>query len=104
MLFLFGRSYATNCLLLMSHREKLSSCSLLSTNRHACCSQGKDKPTFSPWKDSGDVVVVKNARHVDFTGRKWEQKVYRWHTGCGYPSRHLFIYSSACSTPFMQHR
>ena len=44
--------------------------------------QGKDKPTFSPWKDSGDVVVVKNARHVDFTGRKWEQKVYRWHTGC----------------------
>lgn len=45
--------------------------------------QGKDKPTFSPWKDSGDVVVVKNARHVDFTGRKWEQKVYRWHTGCG---------------------
>ena len=45
--------------------------------------QGKDKPTFSPWKDSGDVVVVKNARHVDFTGRKWEQKVYQWHTGCG---------------------
>ncbi|KAK9837291.1 hypothetical protein WJX81_003791 [Elliptochloris bilobata] len=43
--------------------------------------QGKDKPTFSPWKDTGDVVVVKNARHVEFTGRKWEQKVYRWHSG-----------------------
>ena len=51
----------------------------------ALCSgarQGKDKPTFSPWKDMGDVVVVKNARHVEFTGRKWDQKVYRWHTGC----------------------
>ena len=34
----------------------------------------------------GDVVVVTNARHVDFTGKKWDQKVYRWHTGCGYAS------------------
>jgi ribosomal protein L13 len=55
----------------------------------ALCSgarQGKDKPTFSPWKDMGDVVVVKNARHVEFTGRKWDQKVYRWHTGCALAS------------------
>ena len=43
--------------------------------------QGKDKPTYTPNKEEGDVVLVTNARHVEFTGRKWEHKVYRWHTG-----------------------
>lgn len=43
--------------------------------------QGKDKPTFCPNKDDGDVVVVVNAAEVEFTGRKWDQKLYRWHTG-----------------------
>ena len=45
------------------------------------CSQGKDKPTYQPERDEGDIVVVKNARHVEFTGKKWDQKLYRWHTG-----------------------
>ena len=45
--------------------------------------QGKDKPTYTPHLDEGDVVIVKNARHVEFTGKKWDQKLYRWHTGCG---------------------
>ena len=44
-------------------------------------SQGKDKPTYQPERDNGDIVVVKNARHVEFTGKKWDQKLYRWHTG-----------------------
>jgi len=43
--------------------------------------QGKDKPTYTPNKEEGDVVLVTNARHVEFTGKKWDQKVYRWHTG-----------------------
>jgi large subunit ribosomal protein L13 len=43
--------------------------------------QGKDKPSYAPHKDEGDIIVVKNARHVDFTGKKWDQKLYRWHTG-----------------------
>jgi large subunit ribosomal protein L13 len=43
--------------------------------------QGKDKPTFAPHEDSGDVVVVVNARHAEFTGRKWNNKLYKWHTG-----------------------
>lgn len=43
--------------------------------------QGKDKPTYAPWKDEGDVVIVVNARHVELTGNKWDQKLYRWHTG-----------------------
>lgn len=42
---------------------------------------GKDKPTYLPHVDDGDAVVVVNAAQVDFTGRKWDQKLYRWHTG-----------------------
>lgn len=43
--------------------------------------QGKDKPTFCSNKDDGDVVVVVNAAEAELTGRKWDQKLYRWHTG-----------------------
>jgi len=42
---------------------------------------GKDKPTYAPSTERGDVVVVVNARHVAVTGKKMERKVYRWHTG-----------------------
>ncbi|KAK9916633.1 hypothetical protein WJX75_005148 [Coccomyxa subellipsoidea] len=43
--------------------------------------QGKDKPTYTPWKEEGDILIVTNAKHVVFTGQKWDQKLYRWHTG-----------------------
>jgi large subunit ribosomal protein L13 len=43
--------------------------------------QGKHKPTYEPWADCGDEVVVTNATRVVFTGKKWQQKVYRYHTG-----------------------
>eukprot|EP00887_Chlorella_sp_A99_P001456 scaffold8.g1456.t1 len=43
--------------------------------------QGKDKPSYVPNRDDGDVVVVINAAGVELTGRKWDQKLYRWHTG-----------------------
>lgn len=42
---------------------------------------GKDKPTYCPNKDDGDVVIVINAKNLEFTGNKWDDKVYRWHTG-----------------------
>eukprot|EP00243_Klebsormidium_subtile_P006208 TRINITY_DN2591_c0_g2_i1.p1 TRINITY_DN2591_c0_g2~~TRINITY_DN2591_c0_g2_i1.p1 ORF type:complete len:179 (+),score=50.25 TRINITY_DN2591_c0_g2_i1:196-732(+) len=42
---------------------------------------GKDKPTYTPHWDEGDVVVVKNARHVELTGKKVKEKVYKWYTG-----------------------
>ena len=42
---------------------------------------GKHKPTYLPNIDSGDYVVVTNARHIALTGKKKEQKLYRWHTG-----------------------
>jgi large subunit ribosomal protein L13 len=44
---------------------------------------GKDKPSFTPYLDSGDHVVVINADKVRLTGNKLEQKVY--HTHSGYP-------------------
>ncbi|KAG2438286.1 hypothetical protein HYH02_010984 [Chlamydomonas schloesseri] len=43
--------------------------------------QGKDKPTYNPTKEQGDVVVVVNASHVELTHDKWSTKLYRWHTG-----------------------
>lgn len=43
--------------------------------------QGKDKPTFSPNQDGGDVCVVVNADKIVLTGRKWDGKLYQWHTG-----------------------
>ena len=49
---------------------------------HCAIAQGKDKPIYAPEKDTGDVVIVKNARHVEFTGKKWDQKLYRWHSQC----------------------
>ena len=38
--------------------------------------RGKHKPTFTPHVDTGDFVVVVNARRVKLTGRKDEQKTY----------------------------
>ncbi|MGE3521785.1 MAG: 50S ribosomal protein L13 [Candidatus Dadabacteria bacterium] len=43
--------------------------------------RGKDKPQFTPHADIGDFVIVVNADKVKFTGKKWEQKKYYWHTG-----------------------
>ena len=42
---------------------------------------GKHKPSYSPFLDSGDHVIVINAEKVRLTGRKDEQKLYRHHTG-----------------------
>ena len=37
--------------------------------------RGKKKPTFTPYLDEGDFVVVLNAAQVKLTGNKIEQKV-----------------------------
>ena len=42
---------------------------------------GKHRPTYTPHVDTGDFVVVVNAEKVEFGGKKWQQKVYRWYTG-----------------------
>jgi large subunit ribosomal protein L13 len=43
--------------------------------------QGKHKPIFTPFIDTGDHVVVVNAAKVKLTGRKDDQKIYRQHSG-----------------------
>ena len=42
---------------------------------------GKHKPTYTPFLDTGDHVIVLNAEKVHLTGRKLQQKMYRRHTG-----------------------
>jgi large subunit ribosomal protein L13 len=42
---------------------------------------GKDKPSFTPYLDSGDHVVVINADQIKMSGNKVEQKVYYSHSG-----------------------
>lgn len=42
---------------------------------------GKRKPTYTPFLDTGDHVIVVNAGAVHLTGRKEEDKVYRRHSG-----------------------
>lgn len=43
--------------------------------------KGKHKAIYTPHVDCGDNVIVVNAEKVVFTGRKYEDKRYQWHTG-----------------------
>ena len=43
--------------------------------------RGKVKPTFTPNVDCGDFVIILNAEKVVLTGKKIDQKFYRYHTG-----------------------
>ena len=43
--------------------------------------QGKHRPGYVPFLDTGDHVVVINAERVRMTGRKEDQKLYRRHSG-----------------------
>jgi large subunit ribosomal protein L13 len=43
--------------------------------------QGKHKPEWTPHADTGDFVVVVNAEKVQLTGRKADDKFYRYYTG-----------------------
>jgi large subunit ribosomal protein L13 len=42
---------------------------------------GKHKPSYTPFIDTGDHVIIVNASTVKLTGRKEEQKLYRRHSG-----------------------
>jgi large subunit ribosomal protein L13 len=50
-------------------------------SRVAILLRGKNKPIFSPHQDTGDFVVVINAKKVALTGKKWKEKVYIHHSG-----------------------
>ena len=41
---------------------------------------GKSKPTYTPFLDTGDHVIVINAEKIVLTGKKEEDKIYRRHS------------------------
>ena len=49
--------------------------------RVAVLLRGKDKVDFRPHENRGDEVVVKNTKHMKFTGKKFKQKIYYRHSG-----------------------
>jgi len=49
-------------------------------SRIALILQGKNKPEYNSNIDTGDFVVIINAEKIAVTGKKSEDKVYRYHT------------------------
>ena len=49
--------------------------------RVAALLTGKGQPSQSLLQDSHDRVTVINAAQVQFTGRRWDRKLYRYHSG-----------------------
>lgn len=43
--------------------------------------RGKHKPEYTPHVDTGDYIVVVNARQIRVTGNKLNDKIYHHHTG-----------------------
>ncbi|MBR3395265.1 MAG: 50S ribosomal protein L13 [Firmicutes bacterium] len=43
--------------------------------------RGKKKPTYTPYIDCGDYVIVINAEKIEVTGKKAKEKIYKHHTG-----------------------
>ncbi|PRX39357.1 LSU ribosomal protein L13P [Planifilum fimeticola] len=43
--------------------------------------RGKHKPQFTPHVDTGDFVIVINAKDVQLTGKKLSNKIYYRHSG-----------------------
>ncbi|MBQ8283703.1 MAG: 50S ribosomal protein L13 [Clostridia bacterium] len=50
-------------------------------SRVASVLRGKNKPTFTPNVDTGDFVIIINTDKAVLTGKKLENKFYRYHTG-----------------------
>jgi large subunit ribosomal protein L13 len=50
---------------------------------------GKNKPTYTPFVDVGDYVVVVNAEKIRVSGKKAEQKEYDYYTH--YPGGHKYV-------------
>jgi ribosomal protein L13, bacterial type len=42
--------------------------------------RGKNKPTYTPFIDTGDNVIVVNAEKIKVTGKKLDQKIYYNHS------------------------
>jgi large subunit ribosomal protein L13 len=42
--------------------------------------RGKRKPTYTPFLDCGDYVIIVNAEKVQVTGKKATDKIYKHHS------------------------
>lgn len=42
--------------------------------------RGKNKPTYTPFIDTGDFVIIVNAEKIVLTGKKLDNKMYRHHS------------------------
>lgn len=49
--------------------------------RVATILMGKHKPTYTPFRDMGDHVIVINAAKARFTGEKLQNRVFMWYSG-----------------------
>ncbi|WP_099336873.1 50S ribosomal protein L13 [Candidatus Tremblaya phenacola] len=47
----------------------------------ACILRGKANPTYTPNINTGDYIIVINAKHIKITGNKYNNKLYYHHTG-----------------------
>ena len=54
------------------------------STRAAHILRGKHKPTFTPYVDCGDGVIIVNAEKIKVTGNKLQTKIYTRYSG--YPS------------------
>ncbi|EKD72571.1 MAG: 50S ribosomal protein L13 [uncultured bacterium] len=43
--------------------------------------RGKNKPTFTPHADTGDYIIIINAKDIAITGKKRKEKRYYHHSG-----------------------
>lgn len=43
--------------------------------------RGKHKPIYTPHIDTGDYIIIINAKNIKVTGNKAKQKTYHHHTG-----------------------
>ena len=43
--------------------------------------RGKNKPSYTPFFDTGDFVIIINAEKLKLTGKKEDQKIYYRHSG-----------------------
>lgn len=50
---------------------------------------GKNKPTYTPYVDTGDYVIVVNAQKIRVTGKKGKTKQYGYYTH--YPGGHKYV-------------
>ena len=50
---------------------------------------GKTKPTYTPYVDTGDYVIVVNADKIKVTGKKARDKQYDYYTH--FPGGHKFV-------------